>query len=65
MKQEVSASSNNQSFVGPSYNVDKICVLKHKSFKYDNTKIKKTGHMRGPLLLDFTRLCFLLSPQNL
>ena len=41
MKQEVSASSTNQSFVGPSYNVDKGCVLKHKSFKYDNKKIKK------------------------
>ena len=38
MKQEVSASSNNQSFVCPSYNVDKRCVLKHKSFKYDNKK---------------------------
>ena len=41
MKQEVSASSTNQSFVGPSYNVDKGCVLKLKSFKYDNKKIKK------------------------
>ena len=65
MKQEVSASSKNRSFVGPSYNVDKGCVLKLKYFKYDNKKIKKVGHMRGPLLLDFTRLCFLLSPQNL
>ena len=42
MKQEVSASSTNQSFVGPSYNVDKRCVLKHKSFKYD--KKKKWAH---------------------
>ena len=47
MKQEVSASSNNQSFVGPSYNVDKRCVLKHKSFKYDNKKIKNNWAHAG------------------
>ena len=41
MKQEVSASSTNQSFVGPSYNVDKGCVLKHK---YDNMIKKNWAH---------------------
>ena len=44
MKQEVSASSNNQSFVGPSYNVDKRCVLKHKCFKYDKKNKKNWAH---------------------
>ena len=64
MKQEVSASSTNQSFVGPSYNVDKGCVLKLKSFKYDNKKIKKNWAHAGSFVtrLHKTMLCF--KPQK-